>query len=224
MPRKGFKYPTAEQARPRVKRRVGGTKGQAIKVGAQCGAQKRNGGSCTLAAGWGTNHPGNGRCKLHGGSTPTHVRSAARGELRTLLGIPLEINPLDALIMCIKIRAGEVKWLSDRMAELDAKSWVEETLVGKQFHLYARERQAAMNDLARYSQMAISLGIAERAVRMAETYGEMLAAYTKGILDDLWPHLDAEGRAKAPQIVRHHLLALDSTKKEPLAIPETVAA
>lgn len=33
-----------------------------------CGARKRNGeGVCQLPAGWGTDHPGTGRCKLHGG-------------------------------------------------------------------------------------------------------------------------------------------------------------
>lgn len=34
-----------------------------------CGAhKKRGGGICTRPAGWGTQHPGTGRCKLHGGN------------------------------------------------------------------------------------------------------------------------------------------------------------
>ena len=37
----------------------------------KCGAKKRQGkGKCTRPAGWGTDHAGQGRCKLHGGSTP----------------------------------------------------------------------------------------------------------------------------------------------------------
>lgn len=36
-----------------------------------CGAKKRQGdGACQRPAGWGTDHVGDGRCKLHGGSTP----------------------------------------------------------------------------------------------------------------------------------------------------------
>lgn len=37
-----------------------------------CGATKRDGSGdkCSLPAGWGTNHTGTGRCKLHGGATP----------------------------------------------------------------------------------------------------------------------------------------------------------
>ena len=36
-----------------------------------CGAKKKqNGGHCTRPAGWGTDHPGYGKCKLHGGCVP----------------------------------------------------------------------------------------------------------------------------------------------------------
>jgi hypothetical protein len=60
-----------------------------------CGSKKRTGGVCRLHAGWGTNHLGVGRCRKHGGSVPSHVKSAAGDELRILLGKPVEINPLD---------------------------------------------------------------------------------------------------------------------------------
>lgn len=187
----------------------------------RCAANKRTGGTCNKPAGWGTNHVGMGKCRFHGGMQPSHVKAAAKAEYRRLLGSPIEINPLDALLWCIKIRAGEVKWLSDRMMQLDEKHWIEDTMVGKQFHLYARERQHAMNDLARYSQMAISLGIAERAVKLAETYGELLAVYTKGIIDELWPFINEAGREIAPNVVRRHLIALDGGRT---AVPEIEAA
>lgn len=35
-----------------------------------CGAKTRQGGGCKQKAGWGTDHVGIGRCKLHGGATP----------------------------------------------------------------------------------------------------------------------------------------------------------
>lgn len=188
---------------------AGGTRAQTRKAGAQCGAKKRGGGKCSLAPGWGTNHPGTGRCKLHGGAVPNHVKAAASEEYRKLLGNPIEINPLDALLWMIKIRAGEVKWLTDRMAELDEKDWTEDTLVGKQFHLYARERQHGMSDVARFSQMAISLGIAERHVKLMETYAELIASFIQGMLRDFMPFLNDEGKAAAPAIVRRHLVVLE---------------
>lgn len=203
-----------KEIREHGKGRAQGTRGQRQKIGVTCGATKRHGGKCTLAAGWGTNHPGIGKCKIHGGTSPTHIKSAATEEHRRLFGTPREINPIDALLECIRIRAGEVQWLGDRMAELDKKDWVEDTAFGKQFHLYARERKAAIGDLAKYSQMAISLGIAERAVKLAETYAELLAQYTQNLLNDLWPFLNEEGRAMAPTIVRQHLIALDQGKQD----------
>jgi hypothetical protein len=39
--------------------------------------------TCSLPAGWGTDHVGVGRCKLHGGNTPNH-RTAARLKLAEL--------------------------------------------------------------------------------------------------------------------------------------------
>lgn len=191
------------------KRKPTGNAGATIKAKGMCGAKKRLGGDCTLAPGWGTSHPGQGKCKFHGGSTPTHVKAAAKSEYRKLLGEPIEIHPLDAILACIKIRYGEVVWLTDRMHALEEKHWIEETMVGKQFHLYARERQAAMSDLARFSGMAVSLGIAERAIKMAEIYGEQLYRFSKGVLDDLWPYLSLEGQANAQMIVRRHLILLD---------------
>lgn len=37
------------------------------KKGPECGAKNRQGEPCQRPAGWGTDHPGEGRCKLHGG-------------------------------------------------------------------------------------------------------------------------------------------------------------
>jgi hypothetical protein len=157
-----------------------GTRGSRNAVGSVCGAKKKGGGKCTLASGWGTNHPGSGACKLHGGSTPNAIRSYIQGEA-VLMGAPKEINPLDALLWCIKITAGEVDWLGLKISEIDEKDWLEDSIVGKQLHLFARERRARLQDLAKFSQMAVSLGIAERAVHLAEQYGEMLARLLRGI-------------------------------------------
>lgn len=163
-----------------------------------------------MAAGWGTIHPGVGKCKLHGGSMPNHVKAAARSEYRMLLGKPIETTPEEAILRCIQIRSGEVEWLTQRMSELEEKHWIEETMLGKQFHLYARERQAAMRDLAKFGQMAIQMNIEERRVRIAETYGETLANLLRGILDELMPHLSKVGREQAPAIVKRKLVALTS--------------
>ena len=54
----------------------------------KCGGKKhQGGGTCTRPAGWGTDHPGYGRCKLHGGCVPSGRKAAldaAGAELEAL--------------------------------------------------------------------------------------------------------------------------------------------
>jgi hypothetical protein len=40
----------------------------------QCGAKTRSGGQCKKQSGWGTDHVGEGRCKLHGGNAGRPVQ------------------------------------------------------------------------------------------------------------------------------------------------------
>lgn len=69
-----------------------------------CGGQRLNqppGTLCTRPKGWGTDHPGWGRCKRHGGSTSSHTKRAnlqiVQAECERL-SIPVETNPDDALL------------------------------------------------------------------------------------------------------------------------------
>ena len=43
----------------------------------KCGARKKQSeGNCARPAGWGTDHPGYGKCKLHGGCVPSGRKAA----------------------------------------------------------------------------------------------------------------------------------------------------
>jgi len=69
--------------------------------GPRCGSRKRQGdGTCTQVAGWGTDHVGEGPCKLHGGSTRNVSKGANEAilerEVADLVGEPVE-NPLAAM-------------------------------------------------------------------------------------------------------------------------------
>jgi hypothetical protein len=65
------------------------------------GGVKKDGSPCDRPAGWGTDHQGIGRCKLHFGNTAQDKRKAevevARRECE-MLGIPVEVDPGEALI------------------------------------------------------------------------------------------------------------------------------
>lgn len=66
---------------------------------AACGAKNRKGQLCKQRAGQGTDHIGYGRCKYHGGSTPTQ-RKAVEGQIiearvQQLFGQTYDAKPVD---------------------------------------------------------------------------------------------------------------------------------
>jgi hypothetical protein len=175
----------------------------------KCNAKKKDGNRCQHAAGHGTDHPGLGRCKYHGGSLPNGHKAAVVERAR-LMGAPIDMNPVEAIIWSIRITAGEVKWLSEKIAELDEKDWHEDTIIGRQMHLYVRERRDRVGLLYKMGNDAIKLGLAERAIKMAEMYGVALSRFIMGVLEDL--QLTPEQAQRAPQVVRKHLIALEGNK------------
>jgi len=154
------------------------------------------------------------------------------------MGAPLDIEPHDALIWCVRVAAGEVGYCSSRIAELDEASALmpSQSIVDRplkeesgaesatlrstetrtdnmaQLHVWIRARQDATDRLARYSKMALDAGVAERAIRLAEGYGEVLARMLTGVFADLV--LTEEQQARAPDIVRKHLVLLEGGKPE----------
>ena len=187
----------------------------------KCGApSRRTGYPCLRKAGWGTTHPGSGKCRYHGGTLPTHRQQAIKQEAIQFMRAPLDINPLEAIIWCIRITAGEVEWLSRKIAEVDEEDWIENTIAGKQLNVFQRSRADAQDRLVRYSKEAISLGLAERAVRMAENFGLALARLLEGIESDML--FTGKQKRLWGQAVRKHLILLQGGRFEQAAIREEI--
>ncbi|HKV43853.1 MAG TPA: hypothetical protein VJT32_04150 [bacterium] len=185
------------------------------KLKGKCGAVKKDGTMCTQRAGFGTTHPGTGNCRWHGGALKTHRQAAIRQEAIKFMGAPLDINPLEAIVWCIRITAGEVQWLSMKIAEADEVDWIENTIAGKQLNVFQRTRADAQDRLVRYSKEAIQLGLAERAIRMAENFGLALARLLEGIEADMG--FNATQRKLWQQSVRKHLILLQGGSAANLA-------
>jgi hypothetical protein len=170
-----------------------------------CGAKKRQGeGCCMRPAGWGTSHPGTGKCKLHGGGTPNH-KTAAKTEIArqavVTYGLPREVPPDVALLEEVHRTAGHVAWLAEVVGQLEREevTWglAEETdappgesggggvttkhkaSVNVWVQLYQQERK----HLASVCRDALAAGIAERQVRLAEAQGVLLARVVQQIVD-----------------------------------------
>lgn len=91
---------------------------------ALCGGKKRQGeGTCARPAGWGTDHVGAGRCKLHGGCAPSGRKAGSlklvEQQARQLFGkVVPDIVPVDNPLAAYAAFAGEVMAWKQLMASL----------------------------------------------------------------------------------------------------------
>lgn len=180
---------------------------------------------CHRPAGWGTKHPGIGKCKLHGGNTRNHQANAQMETARRAVvtyGLPREVAPDVALLEEVHRTAGHVAWLGEVVAGLEQGdvTWgqteetrkgsgefpgtdvTEKAAVNVWVHLYQAERK----HLTEVCKAALAAGIAERQVRLAEQQGTILAGVIGRVLEEL--NLTADQRARVPEIVPRELRAV----------------
>jgi hypothetical protein len=155
----------------------------------------RRGALCRLTAGQGTDHVGFGRCSRHGGSTPSHVAAAGKAiasQAVATYGLPIDIDPRDALLLEVQRTAGHVAWLAQVVQGLTPEElvWGKTEEVDTQASEYpgTNTKRAAVPNaylqlylaerkhLVDVSKAAITAGIEERRVRVAEAMGAQIVA------------------------------------------------
>lgn len=164
-----------------------------------CGAKKATAeGTCHLNAGYGTSHPGSGRCKWHGGNTEAGKISAARkaGQLLVKYVDPFEIDPTTALLQELYRTAGHVRYLDQQIASWELKT--DEEIPPEQAQ-WMRVHMVERMHMAKVAKTALDAGVAEREIRLAEQQGERLASAIERILDQL--ELSAAQLALVPLVV-----------------------
>lgn len=166
-----------------------------------CGAKLVDGSgrTCRHPAGWGTG-TGRGRCKKHGGNTPTHVKKAKREQLKEaveIFGLPHEIDATDALIDEVKRTAGIVRCLDLIIQSKTAKQLLDDP------NLVLWHRQERRHGLM-VSRVAIAAGVEERKIRIKEQEAAIFAAALHGMFEDL----GVADHPKLGKIVRRHLTVL----------------
>lgn len=191
-----------------------------------CGATRADGATCRMSAGAGTDHRGRGRCHKHGGATPSAQFNEYRYEAHEQFGAWADIDPAEAIMLCIRVAAGEVYWFNDAVDRL-ALDEIVVTPVSKttgrgpegpvdmatrsndaKLNLLIRARQEATDRLFRYSKDALQLGLDERRVRAAEQWGQLMGQLLSRVLDDL--ELTPAQAELAPTVVRTRLLELEA--------------
>lgn len=190
----------------------------------KCGGKRSNGQPCGK---W----PMHGQrvCNTHGGSSP-QAKAAAERRLQAAqaeravvtFGLPREIDPRDALLEEVYRAAGAVDWLHQQVRALDPDDviWGKSETVDKtagefpgvdtthraDVNVWVQLWQKERAHLVKVAKEAISAGIEERKVRLAEQQGALLAGVIKNILGDL--DLTPEQQARVGTVVPLHLRAV----------------
>lgn len=129
------------------------------------------GSPCKNWAGFRTEHPGVGKCFLHGGSTTSHRKFAVTVEAKrrmVQLGTPIEdVTAPAALMGLLRASAGHVAWLQHEVAALD-------TLASPEAEVLVRLYDSERDRLARISEACVRAGVAEHLIRMEQQHAEMV--------------------------------------------------
>ena len=165
----------------------------------RCNARTRSGGKCRQVAGWGTpngptgGQPGHGRCRLHGGMTPSGRRAAERlaaEEAVEVYGLPRTVAPEVALREELNRCNGHVAWLAALIAAFESRDELKQFAMGESglwekpsvwVQLYADERR----HLVAIATAAIKCGLHEREVKLAEAQGQLVARVIAAVLAEV---------------------------------------
>lgn len=181
------------------------------KVASQCGALKRDGTPCTRPKGWGTQHPGTGRCKNHAGSTHSGQLAAAREQAKGL-GLPVPSTPAQGIQATLNIAMGQLAYATQQVNGLEPGELWADTMVGKVPSHWVKLQHELMDKVARFSQVAAGMGIDERRTALAEAQTSMLQTVITAVLDDLG--LSPAQRKLAGPAIRKRLEAVQGTVRE----------
>jgi hypothetical protein len=175
-----------------------------------CGSPKKDGSTCENRAGKGTDHVGVGHCRNHGGSTPTHVRAARRELLARAaerFGLPRDVDPGQAIVESIHKAAGQLDYFEAEVEQLSSP-WVEQQTPGGvrvEEHPAVTAYRLSLDRLFGYSERAIKLGLAERAVAVTEVQAALMARAFMALLDDPVLNLSREQREVGRRAAGKHV-------------------
>jgi hypothetical protein len=156
-----------------------------------CGATKRQGdGCCRKPAGWGTSHPGRGRCRLHGGSTRSQTRRAVDEQIeeraRVIVG-QLGTRPVENPLAELQQLAGRVLAWEHAIGRMvnDLTSLRYETEFGEQLRSEVALLERAMDRCERVLVAMARLDIDERLVKITQRQADLLNGVVLGAFADV---------------------------------------
>lgn len=192
-----------------------------------CGATKRNGNACHMAAGQGTDHPGFGTCKFHAGAMPANKSMAARQEVaayvqeKKLLG---EIAP-DAdpdLVMMEEVARSQraVEYFDGVVKEMTEDENVDPA--GARFQKVVWHWNEQRRLLANVSRLVVQAGIAKRSIEIQEMQASAVLAAILGVISSPELGIDPEKQDLSKRMIAQKLRELTTMEEERIELDRAV--
>lgn len=171
--------------------------------------------TCNNRAGKGTPHVGQGCCRMHGGNTPAHVEKAERElvtqRMRTY-GVPIDTDPMNALMDEVKRSAGIVALLEHRLENLpeNVEGAPGETLIelgkfGTQPSVWLKLFNEERAHLARVCKMALDAGVSQNLLDLLKQQSKAWIDVFAAVGNDPELGLSEEMRRLYLRVVDKHL-------------------
>lgn len=182
-----------------MKKKASGPSEAKRKAGGKiCGAAKSNGEPCTQPAGYGTDHPGKGRCRWHPKGTGLAATANAAAEAGGLGG-PVHTTPGKAILGVLAIATGHLVYCSAKVAEIEqGELWTDEGHLNK----WVRWQERLSDRVAKYAATAVGMGVAERQGALVEAQTRMVTGLLENVIREL--DLTPEQRKKIGPAIRKH--------------------
>lgn len=165
----------------------------------KCGGKKKQGdGTCTQAAGWGTPHPGTGRCKLHGGCAPSSVAAGLNEQAARELA-RLDVPPVtDPLTELARLAAQAVAWKDNMAAKVNQLSSLryESATGGEQLRAEIALWERALDRCVSTLTAMAKLNLEGRMAAVREATARMLEQALDAALEQAGVGLDKQAEAR----------------------------
>lgn len=151
-----------------------------------CGGLKRNGDPCLREAGWGTDHPGTGKCKHHGGANQSVAAAASQAES---MATAIPVTPGQAILGVLHLAAGQLAYCTAQVGGLSEEQMFEMSDAGAVPNRWVRLQLQIEDRLVKYARAAADVGINERQMQLAEQQTAMMGKLLEAVMDrvDLTP-------------------------------------
>jgi len=178
-----------------------------------CGALNRNGQMCKQAAGYGTDHPGAGRCKLHSGCTPAadifHSKRTVRERIKHIMSlgvIPEGVSPEEVMLQEVARAAAAVAHLDSIVAQFDDDELRHDASAKDVVTMWNEQRVLLRN----VGKAVIQAGIAKHAVQVQEMTAQALITILMAVMQSPEVNMSTDQQRMARMLMANELRALSS--------------